>query len=78
MGLRKYFKRYFEKHSAFFEGMGSLSIFPNSVRKPYWMKEGLTPQEQDYLAMKGDWEAVGNDLGCAMNNFKKSLANKLI
>ena len=32
------------------------------------MKEGLTPQEQDYLATKGDWEKVGSDLEKAMKN----------
>jgi len=70
-------RKYFEKYSAFFEGMGSLSLFPNNNYKSYWMKNNLTPEEQDALAIKGDWEKVGKDLRISMNNFKKSLSNGL-
>ena len=70
-------KKYFEKYSNFFEGIGSLDIFGGSSYKPYWMKDNLTPQEQDALAIKGDWEKVGDDLRISMNNFKKSLSNRL-
>ena len=72
MGL----KEYLAKYSAFFRGMGSLSLFPNNSSKPYWMNNNLTPEEQDALAIKGDWEQVGNDLKIAMDNFEKSLPNE--
>jgi len=68
-------KKYFEKYSAFFEGMGSLSLFPNNNSKPYWMKDNLTPEEQDALAIRGDWEKVGEDMRISMGNFEKSLPN---
>jgi len=70
-------KKYFEKYSSFLEGMGSLSFFPNNNSKPYWMNNNLTPQEQDALAIRGDWEKVGEDMKSSMNNFKKSLYNRL-
>jgi hypothetical protein len=70
-------KKYFEKYSAFFEGMKSLSLFPYNTSKPYWMNNNLTPQEQDALAIKGDWEEVGKDMRISMNNFKRELSNKL-
>lgn len=82
-GIRKYFTRlrdYFNSpkvSSAFIKGMGSLSLFPNNNYKPYWMKDNLTPQEQDALAIRGDWEKVGKDLRNATNNYKKSLSNRL-
>jgi len=77
-------KKYFEKYSAFLEGMGSLSFFPNNNSKPYWMRKDLTPQEQDALAqeqdaltMKGDWEKVGENMKNSINYLKKSLYDKL-
>jgi hypothetical protein len=71
MGLN--LKKYFEKHSAFFKGMGSiLDIGGGYYRpKPPWMDNDLTPSEQDSLAIKGDWEKVGGDLEKAINKFKK-------
>jgi len=77
MGLRKYFKKYIEKHSAFFKGMGSLSLFPVNDSKPFWMNNNLTPEEQDALAIKSDWEAVGNDLREVTRKYGNSLTNKL-
>lgn len=74
MGLREYLKS--SGFKSFIEGMGSLSLFPDNNYKPYWMKDNLTPQEQDALAIRGDWEAVGKDMRISMNNFKKSLFNK--
>jgi hypothetical protein len=70
-------RKYFEKYANFFEGMGSLSLFPNNNYKLYWMKDNLTPQEQDALAINGDWEEVGSDFKISMDNFKKSLSHKL-
>ncbi|MEK6833806.1 MAG: hypothetical protein AABY32_07220 [Nanoarchaeota archaeon] len=75
--IREYLQRASDKYSAFFRGMGSLSIFPNNNYKPSWIKNNLTPNEQDYLAIQGDWEKVGDDMRISMNNFKKSLSNKL-
>jgi len=74
MGLREYFKTH-PKVSAFIEGMGSLRLFGGPSYKPYWMKDNLTPQEQDALAIRGDWEKVGEDLRISMDNFEKSLPN---
>jgi len=68
-------KKYFEKYSAFFEGMGSLSFFPYNNSKPYWMRKDLTPQEQDTLAIRGDWEKVGEDLRISMDKYEESLPN---
>lgn len=70
-------RKYFEEHTQFFDGIGSLSLFPNNNYKPYWMNNNLTPQEQDALAIKGDWEKVGSDFKISMDNFKKSLSHKL-
>jgi len=69
LNIRKYFTN-------FVRGMGSLNIMGYNF-KPYWMKDNLTPQEQDALAIKRDWEKVGEDLRISMDNFKKSLSNKL-
>ena len=74
--IKEYFKKYFGKNSAFFRGMGSLNIW-GYYSKPPWMKDGLTHSEQDAMAIRGDWEKVGEDLRISMDNFKKSLSNKL-
>ena len=77
MKLREYFKS--SKFKSFIKGMGSVIDLTGSYfsYRPYWMRKDLTPREQDALAIKGDWEAVGNDLRKAIENTKKSLANKL-
>lgn len=62
----------------FIKGMGSiLNLAGSSSYRFYWMRKDLTPQEQDTLALRGDWEAVGNDLRHAINKHKKSLLSKL-
>ncbi len=61
----------------FIKGMGSIINMAGSFYRSYWMRKDLTPQEQDTLALRGDWEAVGNDLRCAIIKHKKSLDNKL-
>ncbi|MCX6750565.1 MAG: hypothetical protein NTZ83_03845 [Candidatus Pacearchaeota archaeon] len=68
--IRDYLNRHTEKYSAFFEGMGSLNIL-GYYSKPTWMKDDLTPEQQDALAIRGDWEKVGVDLEKAINDFKK-------
>ncbi len=73
--LKECFKKYLERHSAFFDGMGSFSLFP-SRRLPYWMKNNLTPEEQDALAIRGDWEQVRGDLRIAMEKYEASLSNE--
>ena len=69
-------KKYFIRYSAFFRGMGSLSLFPYNNYKQSWMRNDLTPQEQDALAIKGDWEKVGQDMKTAMDYIKKPLLAK--
>ncbi len=73
MGLN--IKKYFEKYASFFEGMGSLRLFGGPSYKPPWMKDGLTPQEQDALAIRRDWEKVGEDLRISMAKYEESLSN---
>ena len=77
MGLKEYFKS--SKCLSFIKGIGGIIDTTGAyfLNKPYWMREDLTPQEQDALALRGDWEAVGNDLRYAMEKYKKSLSNKL-
>jgi len=77
MKLKEYFKS--SKFKNFIIGMGSIFDITGSYfsYKPSWMREDLTPQEQDALAIRGDWEAIGNDLRKAIEKTKKSLANKL-
>ena len=48
-----------------------------SSYKNYWMRKDLTPQQQDTLALRRDWEFVGSDLRYAINKHKKSLLSKL-
>jgi len=61
----------------FIKGMGSIINMAGSSYKNYWMRKDLTPQQQDTLALRRDWESVGNDLRDAMNKHKKSLLSKL-
>jgi hypothetical protein len=75
--MRLSLRKYFENYSAFFRGIGGLSIFSDNNYKPYRMKNNLTPEEQDALAIKGDWEAVGNDMRISMDKSKKTLSNRL-
>jgi len=74
MGLKKYFSG--SGFLNFIKGMGSIIDMTGTyfISEAYSMR---TPQEQDALALRGDWEAVGNDLRHAMDKHKKSLLNKL-
>jgi len=61
----------------FIKGMGSIINMAGSSYKNYWMRKDLTPQQQDTLALRRDWESVGNDLRYAISKHKKSLSSKL-
>jgi hypothetical protein len=37
---------------------------------------GLTPRQKDYLALKSDWAAVGDDLQAALNTVDKELTQE--
>lgn len=64
-------REYFERHSSFFRSIASINIAGIYQPKlPSWMDSNLTPQEQDYLAIKRDWEKVGGDLEKAMKDTK--------
>jgi len=69
MNMASRIREYFERHYSFLKGLASIGVSGIYQPKlPSWMKEGLTPQEQDYLATKGDWEKVGSDLEKATKN----------
>lgn len=68
--IRAYFERISQKYSAFLDGMGGLEMW-GYYSKPSWMKEGLTPEQQDALAIRGDWENVGGDLEKSVKDNKK-------
>lgn len=72
MGIKEYFKNLTSKD--FIKGMGSILNMAGSYQSKYDYNQG---QKQDTLALRRDWEAVGNDLRCAMNKHKKSLLSKL-
>ncbi len=64
-------REYFEKQSSFFKGLSQINPFGNySPRLPSWMDNRLTPEQQDYLAIKKDWEKVGSDLEKSIKQFK--------
>jgi len=75
MEIREYFKGFFSKD--FIKGVGSILNLAGSSYRFYWMRKDLTPQEQDILALKKDWEAVGNDLRYAIDKHERSLSNKV-
>jgi len=57
-----------------YKKIGKINLFgPTYHTKFYWMNNNLTPQEQDNLAIKGEWEAVGNDLNFSINNIENLL-----
>lgn len=63
-------REYFERHSNFFKGLASINISGIYQHQlPSWMDSNLTPQEQDYIAIKKDWEKVGSDLEKSMKEF---------
>lgn len=54
----------------FASGVASILDFGNTLAPS---APGLTPRQRDYLALKSDWTAVGNDLQAAVNRFDKEL-----
>ncbi len=61
---------YFEKHSSFFRGIAQINPFGDYYhRLPSWMDNNLTPEQQDYLAIKRDWENIGRDLEKSIEKF---------
>ena len=48
------------------EGFSTFTLFPGRTKLQDILDRN--PLEQDYLAMKKDWEFVGNDLRKAMDN----------
>jgi hypothetical protein len=70
-------RKYFERNFPLLNGIASINIFGNYYHnKPYWMKDNLTPQEQDELAIRGDWEKVGQDMKNTISYLKKSITQK--
>ncbi len=64
-------REYFERQSNFLRSITKINIFGiYQPQLPSWMDSNLTPQEQDYLAIKRDWEKVGSDLEKAMKDTK--------
>lgn len=57
--------------TSFLTGAASILDFGNSLA-PSTL--GLTPRQQDYLALKSDWAAVGSDLQAAVNGMDKESA----
>jgi hypothetical protein len=58
----------------FLEGFGYIfGIFPERRMKPKSQRE---MDELNYKAMKGDWEAVGNDMRKVMGMLDKELKKK--
>ena len=60
-----------EPAAPFVSGVASILDFGNTMA-PYM--PGLTPRQKDYLALKSDWAAVGDDLQAAINRIDKELA----
>lgn len=56
--------------ASFASGVASILDFGNTLAPS---APGLTPRQRDYLALKSDWTAVGNDLQAAVNRFDKEL-----
>jgi len=57
--------RFIEQIKYFFEGMGSISLYPMSSHY-----DGRTPQEKDTQALASDWRRVGKDLTNSIKKFE--------
>ncbi len=58
----------------FWEGVGSISLFPPRLRKRPLSDEEA--RRADYEALKGDWEKVGEDLRRAIQRYEKERHEK--
>jgi hypothetical protein len=57
-----------------YKKIGKINLFtPVYHTKFYWMKDNLTPQEQDALVLKENWKVVGNNLKFSINNIENLL-----
>ena len=56
------------------EGMSKLNLFPPKRTLQDLLEQ--YPFEDDYGSIKSDWEAVGNDIRKAMNDYSKNLDQK--
>lgn len=65
-GLPRYPKQVF-----FVDGAASILDFGNTLAPSGY---GLTPRQKDYLALKSDWAAVGDDLQTAITKLEQGLA----
>jgi len=63
--------RYPKQASFFVDGVASILDFGGTLNRSGY---GLTPRQRDYLALKSDWTAVGNDLRTATTEFEQDLA----
>jgi hypothetical protein len=59
---------------SFLEGIARIFDFSGSLNQ---YNSGLTPEQSDYLVIRSDWEAVGNDLRSAIGAFDKTLPPEL-
>lgn len=58
---------------SFLEGLGRLFDFGGTLTE---FNYALTEEQAEYLAMRADWQATGDDLRRAMDAFGKDLPSK--
>lgn len=56
--------------SSFLEGIARIFDFGNALQE---YNASPTPEMADYLALLGDWHAVGEDMETAINNVGQKL-----
>lgn len=57
------------------EGAASILDIGNTLGRPGY---GLTPRQKDYLALKSDWAAVGDDLQSAVAGFEQTTSRDTV
>ncbi len=66
-------KKGLNKQASFSDGVASILDFGNTLTR---QMPGLTARQKDYLALRSDWAAVGDDLQVSIKKFEQDINQK--